>query len=381
MLVKLNQNFISNELKCPEGKTRVEYVCDQLKNFFVEVRSTSPGEGSYYVRYRDKKSNTTRYVRIARTSEVTLTEARARAKSVIAEIALGADPRADANAQKAVPTVSVFFREHYLPHAEARKRSYDRDEEMFRLRIEPEFGSMQMNRVTRKQVQLFHTGLLKDVKPATADHYLKLMRRAWNLAVEWGVLESSPLTRIAMFNPDNRVENLLNDAQLERLLTVLRTDNNRTVCRIALLLLSVGSRLNEVLSARWNQFDRANRVWRIPATNSKSKRVRSVPLNDSALDVLNQLDTEGTFEYLFINKKTKKPYTRIHKAWHRIRKVAEVPFLRIHDLRHSYASFLVNSGRTLFEVQQILGHSDPKVTQRYSGLLENFVAKLKVSRG
>ena len=134
------------------------------------------------------------------------------------------------------------------------------------------------------------------------------------------------------------------------------------------MLISVGSRLNEVLSAKWNQFDRANRVWRIPATNSKSKRVRSVPLNDSALDVLNQLDTEGTFEYLFINKKTKNPYTRIHKAWHRIRKVAGVPFLRIHDLRHSYASFLVNSGRSLYEVQQILGHSDPKVTQRYSHL-------------
>ena len=97
----------------------------------------------------------------------------------------------------------------------------------------------------------------------------------------------------------------------------------------------LGCRLNEALSGKWNQFDRPNRVWRIPATNSKSKRVRSVPLNDSALEVLNQLDTEGTFEYLFVNKKTKKPYTRIHKAWHRIRKVAEVPFLRIHDLRHS----------------------------------------------
>jgi integrase len=61
-----------------------------------------------------------------------------------------------------------------------------------------------------------------------------------------------------------------------------------------------------------------------------------------------------------------KPYTTIHKAWERIRTEAHLPNLRIHDLRHSYASFLVNSGRTLFEVQQILGHSQPQVTQRYS---------------
>jgi integrase len=109
-------------------------------------------------------------------------------------------------------------------------------------------------------------------------------------------------------------------------------------------------------------------VWRIPALNSKSMRVRSAPLNDSALDVLKQLDTEGKFEYLFINRRTGAPYTTVHKVWRRLRGKAGLPHLRIHDLRHQYASFLVNSGRTLFEVQQILGHSDPKVTQRYSHL-------------
>jgi site-specific recombinase XerD len=93
-----------------------------------------------------------------------------------------------------------------------------------------------------------------------------------------------------------------------------------------------------------------------------------VPLNDSALDVIGELDTEGAFEHLFINRQTGLPYTTIAKTWSRIRAAASVPFLRIHDLRHMYASFLVNSGRTLYEVQQILGHSDPSVTQRYAHL-------------
>jgi integrase len=149
---------------------------------------------------------------------------------------------------------------------------------------------------------------------------------------------------------------------------VLQSDSNRNVCRIALYLLSTGCRLSEALLATHEQIDIPNRVWRIPATNSKSKRVRSVPLNDSALQILQGGDPESTSIYVFPNQKTGKPYGRIHKAWHRIRKAANVPFLRLHDLRHMYASFLVNSGRSLFEVQNILGHSDPKISMRYSHL-------------
>jgi len=96
--------------------------------------------------------------------------------------------------------------------------------------------------------------------------------------------------------------------------------------------------------------------------------VRAVPLNDSAIGVLMQLDTEDRFEHVFINRKTGQPYTTIQKVWDRLRHAADLDHIRIHDLRHSYASFLVNSGRTLYEVQQILGHSNPKETQRYSHL-------------
>ena len=96
--------------------------------------------------------------------------------------------------------------------------------------------------------------------------------------------------------------------------------------------------------------------------------IRVPPLNASALELLERVGTEGQFEHIFVNRKTGQRYTTIHKVWGRLRLKAGVPFLRIHDLRHMYASFLVNSGRTLYEVQQILGHSDPSVTQRYAHL-------------
>jgi integrase len=165
-------------------------------------------------------------------------------------------------------------------------------------------------------------------------------------------------------------ERYMTPIELERLLCVLRenTARNRVARLAALYLLSTGARLNEALKAKWEDVDRANRVWRIPASNAKSKKVRSVPLNDSAIEVLDQLGTEGKYDWLFVNMKTGKPITTISKTWERLRTKANLPWLKLHNLRHQYASFLVNDGRTLYEVQQILGHSDPSITQRYAHL-------------
>jgi integrase len=241
------------------------------------------------------------------------------------------------------------------------------------LRAAPEgaFGRKRLDQIRRQEIQSFHAGLREEgLSPAYADHFVKVLRRALNLAVEWEMLERNPASRVHLFNADNRVEHYLEAWELERLLGVLREEGprHRSVRLVALFLLSTGARLNEALRARWQDVDRPNRVWRIPARSSKSGRVRSVPLNASALEVLDRLGAGNSREYLFVNGKTGRPYTSVHKAWRRLRAEAGLPHLRIHDLRHQYASFLVNSGRTLYEVQNILGHSDPSVTQRYAHL-------------
>jgi integrase len=225
-----------------------------------------------------------------------------------------------------------------------------------------------MNTIKRAELQRFHLKLREDgLSAATCDHYAKLLRRVLNLAVDWEVLEANPLARIKLFREDNRIERYMNDEELRRFLTVLNTHQNRPVCDIALFLLSTGARLGEALTAKWELVDLDTRVWRVPASISKSKKMRSIPLNDSAIDVLLSLGTQE-YEYLFINVNTGKPYSCIKKSWNRIRIEAGLPKLRLHDLRHQYASMLVNEGRSLYEVQQILGHSDPKVTQRYAHL-------------
>lgn len=367
-VVKLSESYIKNNLQCPEGKHRIEFCDTELSGLYIEVRATSHNEWTFYLRYKDLNSKTC-HQKIGRTTDIALADARKRAKTLKAEIALGSDPRGEEKARKAVLTFSDFFENHYLPYVTPRKRSWKRDDELYRLLIKAVFGHKRLNQITRQEIQAFHTALKNHgYAGATCDLNLKLLSASLNIAVNWQMLDKNPVAHVPLYHIDNKVENYLNNTQLVQLLTVLHTDENRPICQIALFLISTGCRLNEVLSAKWSDVDLEKSIFVVRAINSKSKRLRSVPLNESAIEVLNQLDTQGKFDWIFVNRLRGMPYRNIHKVWHRLREKAGLKHLRLHDLRHQYASFLVNSGRTLYEVQQILGHSSPSVTQRYAHL-------------
>jgi len=132
------------------------------------------------------------------------------------------------------------------------------------------------------------------------------------------------------------------------------------------LLLLLGCRKRELLDSRWEDFDLDRRVWRIPF--SKNGKSRHVPLPNAALEILNQLPRWDGRPYVIPNPETMKPHVQIHRAWNNARVAAGLSDVRIHDLRHSMASNMVNSGRSLYEVAKVLGHSQLKTTQRYAHL-------------
>jgi integrase len=267
-------------------------------------------------------------------------------------------------------TLEKFMTDHYLPHAKMHKRTSGKDEGLFRKHIGPRFGHLALHNIPRLDVQVFHNDLVKKgLSPATADHNIKLIRRMLNLAVQWEFLEKNPLVRIALFNVDNQIENYLDDDAIPRLVAVLKVHPKKVIALLLMFLLSTGARKASAMYAKWEEVDLVNCVWRIPASNSKSKKVATVPLNDSAIWVLEQLRTEGMSGYIFVHEVTKKPYVAIEKTWYEIRKLAGISdSVRIHDLRHTYASMLVTSGRSLYEVQTILNHSTPTITMRYAHL-------------
>jgi integrase len=365
-VIKLTQQFIDQQLQVPGDQQRIEYCDADLPGMYIEVRSTSPGQGTFYLRYKDPTRKTC-HQKIGTTKEMTLAQARNRAKEVKAEIRLGADPRAEAKARKAVPTLTEFFEEQYTPYAQPRKRSFKSDVSLFNLRLKPKFGHLRLNEIHRREVQAFHGNLLNEgLAPATADHYMKLMRRLLNLAVEYNVIDNNKLDKAKLHNPDNRMEVFLEGESLERLISVLLTDSNQVACNVFMFLLASAARLNEALSATWDQIDLENRIWKIPAKISKSKKMRSVPLSEAALECLRKINhRQGN---IFISRKTKMPLKNLHKAWQKIRIKAGMPHLRIHDMRHTAASLLINSGHTIYTVQHILGHQSVVTSSRYSHL-------------
>ncbi len=365
-VVTLNHSFMSDGLVCPPGMKRIEYCDKECPGLLVEVRSAVGSVPTWYVRY---KQPTTKYERLGDIKSLSLTQARKAALAFKAKVASAPKVMEPVVAVKGEMTLEAFVTDHVNPHNKMRKRSHWRDLQLY-ARVGAKFGKRRLIEVNRREVQVFHNELVtkEGLAPATADHHVVYMRRLLNLAVQWELLEKNPLSNIPLMKVDNKVERYLSDDEAKRLVDVLTTDLAFGASYILLFLLSTGARLNEAMQAKWDQLDLEKSLWRIPATNSKSKKTRSVPLNVSALWVLEQLWTKGKHPYLFVNEATQKPFVTITRAWYRLRAKAGIENLRVHDLRHSFASFLVNGGRSLYEVQQILGHSDPKVTMRYAHL-------------
>jgi integrase len=372
-VIKLTQEGIS-KLRCPDNKRSMQ-VCDaQHRGLLLELRRSDPERPTWYVRYRSRDTGKTRYVRLGHFPDVSLADAREKAKDVQASIRITGDPKAVDDAKQAVPTFSAFFENEYIPFAKSRKRTWAKDNEYYQLRIKEELGNVKLDRISRKQLQDFHTSLkASGLASSTADHYLKLCKRVLGLAQTWGVIDDHVGKGLTLFNEDNTVENYLNDEELKRLMAVLQTDRNRTIALIIMVLISTGCRKSECLLAQKKFINLETRVWRIPASSAKAKKMRSLPLSDLALSVLEEaFELSGDdSEYVFVNKRTGKPYTTIQKQWERIRKKAQLEHVRLHDLRHTFASYLANSGRTLLEIQHLLGHASPKVTLRYSHLSQS----------
>ena len=229
-----------------------------------------------------------------------------RAKKLKAELTLGADPQAERNAKRAVPTFEEVFLERYMPEAKVHNRGWRKKLQMYELRLKSAFGHKRINEIKRAEVRSWHVSLREDgLSPAYSDRFLSLLRHVLNFCVQSELLDKNPAAGVKPFNPDNRVEHYLNQDELTRLLTALSTWKNRTVALILLLAAATGMRIGEILKLKWAEVDLEHKMLTVSASTSKSKKIRSVPLNETAMEVLSKLDTRGEYESVFINKKTR----------------------------------------------------------------------------
>lgn len=149
-------------------------------------------------------------------------------------------------------------------------------------------------------------------------------------------------------------------------MAAIDADDNQVAAQAIKLLLLTGARRNEITHAKWEHVDWQRRTLLVPL--SKSGKPRTIALSGAAIALLQSIPRVMENEYIFPSSFTGRPSASLFYPWDRIRRRAGLGDLRLHDLRHSFASFLVNQGVSLYVVQNLLGHSQVRMTQRYAHL-------------
>ena len=274
--------------------------------------------------------------------------------------------------------ISEFASTIYKRHVEVHTSTSRSRMGIFRNHIEPFFGDMSFEDISKVQIYDWRNSLLiRDYKPAMINKIQLIFSQIIKLAYD---LDITSIRRDDLGFKNLKVigqpEMFLNNKQMRSLLIQCDESSNVNLLPIVQLLALTGARKREVLDLQWQNVNIEQGYFLVP--KSKNGMPRKVFLNTPAKQILVALSDEQQHhnDFGFPNPHTGVPYTCIHHAWDIARNKAGYPKLRIHDLRHSFASALVNKGVAIYDVQHLLGHQSIKTTQRYAHLDDN---KLKES--
>jgi len=377
-------------LRCKAGKDRVFLWDDALAGFGVGAFPS--GTKVYVAQFR--KDGRSRRVAIGEHGRLTPDEARSEAKKLLGAVEKGADPIEERRLARGVRTfreiADEFMRRHVASKRKGRTRyEYER---LLQVHIYPALGSRRITDVRRADVARLH-GALSD-RPFVANRCLALISSIWNWAARRDEVQfaNNPAKGIDR-NPEQGRERYLTSKEFERLGNALRTaetiglpwtvdetkpkakhapkaDKRRTVAdpfavaAIRLLILT-GARLREILHARWESVDFEREI--IHLEDSKTGRKR-IYLSAAALSVLSDLPRIEGNPHVIPGGKDGAPRVDLKRPWAAIVKAAKLEGVRIHDLRHSFASIGAGASMGLPIIGRLLGHSQPQTTAKYSHL-------------
>jgi integrase len=331
------------------------------------VRITSTGAVSFIQNYRF--AGRLRRFTIGRYPQWSATAARKRAAELRRMIDVGIDPMAVKQDALQAPTVRDLYDRYCRDHLPKKRPSSQKtDVVMWKNCILPLLGSIKVANLTYDHCDALHSQLTGRT-PIQANRAIGLLRKACNLAVRWRWIERNPAQGIAL-NPENKRERYLTPDQIELLSQAMVGHPEQTSCDIIRFLILTGCRSGEAFRTRWDQFDAELRVWTKPAATTKQKKLHRVPISKAVSALLDQRRQGSQSEWVFPSY-TGAPFVTIKNTWASLCKTAGLEDIRLHDLRHTFASLLVSSGASLPLIGAMLGHTQPNTTARYAHLFDD----------
>ena len=349
------------------GGADIVYWDGELTGFGLRVRRS--GRKSYVVQTRI--AGKLCWFTIGPHGPLNPNQARARALEILACAKKGIDPRdADARreAQPSMADLGRRFLEEYVPvHCKPSTREeYSRSVRLF---VDPVIGELRVPEVQRKDIAALHHGL-RD-KPYQANRTLGVLSKMFSLAEVWGWRPdgSNPCRHVKRYKEHKR-ERFLSPEETERLGQVLRDVEEEMPSAVAAfrLLLLTGCRMSEIRDLRWEYVK--DDCIELPDAKTGG---RVVPLGPEARAVLSAIPRDEDNPWVIAGRLPGSHLTDLQRPWRRIRKQAGLEGVRIHDLRHSFASRALALGESLTMIGKLLGHTQVQTTARYAHLARDSI--------
>lgn len=362
---RISDRFVKS-LEAPNKPNRIHYDTE-LKGFGIRI--TRAGQKSFVLNYYSKGRE--RRITIGPFPEWSVTAARLRAAELRRAIDAGTDPLEQRKADRTAPTVRDLFERYDRDYVPKLSDMGQRDvRRYFKEWILPRIGSKKVADVRFSDCEEIHRKASKRA-PTSANRAMAYLRRALNLAITWGWIERNPMKGLE-FNQEQKRERFLNADEIDRLMKALDAHPRQDSADAIKLMLFTGCRRGEALGATWDQFDKEFRIWTKPASTTKQRRLHRVPVSKPVATLLRKRKKarDKSKSLLVFPSKNGEALKEVRRTWAGVQKTAKLKGVRLHDLRHTFASVAVSQGQSLPVIGAMLGHSQTQTTARYAHLFD-----------